>query len=196
MIFSNQTAKLLLILGLMNMASATAADDFESQKTLEARSVTKEFMTALKGKLQTAVKAGGPANGLNVCNLEAAAIADNASEKTGWDVARTSLKLRNPENKADDWEKAQLESFEVRLAAGENPKMMESTLVTEDNGVKQFRYMKAIPAGKPCMACHGTEVKQEIVETIQHLYPDDQATGYQPGQIRGAFTMSWSSESK
>lgn len=50
--------------------------------------------------------------------------------------------------------------------------------------------MKAIPTGGVCIACHGAELDPAIAQKINELYPDDQATGYKPGDIRGAFTIS------
>jgi hypothetical protein len=47
--------------------------------------------------------------------------------------------------------------------------------------------MKAIPTGAVCLTCHGTEVKPEVLTKIKELYPNDKATGYQEGDIRGAF---------
>ncbi len=51
--------------------------------------------------------------------------------------------------------------------------------------------MKAIPmAAEPCAACHGTDVKPDVKSEIDKLYPQDQATGFKPGELRGAFTIS------
>jgi len=52
------------------------------------------------------------------------------------------------------------------------------------------RYMKAIPTGPQCVVCHGENVAPALAETIQRLYPDDQATGFAPGDLRGAFTVT------
>jgi hypothetical protein len=42
-----------------------------------------------------------------------------------------------------------------------------------------------------CLACHGTEkhINEDVQAKIKELYPDDKATGFRPGQIRGAITM-------
>ncbi len=49
--------------------------------------------------------------------------------------------------------------------------------------------MKAIPIQEPCMLCHGEVLSSAVKEKINDLYPQDQATGYTLGQIRGAFTI-------
>ncbi len=51
--------------------------------------------------------------------------------------------------------------------------------------------MKAIPtAEKPCLACHGGKIQIKVTETLDKLYPQDQARGYKAGDIRGAFTIT------
>ena len=53
----------------------------------------------------------------------------------------------------------------------------------------QARFAKAIPMGKPCMTCHGPNVAPEIKSTLAKLYPDDKAIGFEPGQLRGIFSV-------
>jgi len=51
--------------------------------------------------------------------------------------------------------------------------------------------MKAIPlAKKPCATCHGTNVDPDLRAEILKRYPQDEAVGFEPGEIRGAFTLS------
>ncbi|MGV6851130.1 MAG: c-type heme family protein [bacterium] len=64
---------------------------------------------------------------------------------------------------------------------------MPATKTEQQNGITTFRFMKAIPAGRACMACHGQSINHGLASKIQQLYPQDQATGYQPGDIRCAF---------
>ena len=51
--------------------------------------------------------------------------------------------------------------------------------------------MKAIPtAAEPCLTCHGSSLQPELKAEILRLYPNDQATGFKPGELRGAFTVT------
>jgi len=160
----------------------------------ESKQVVKEFFGKLKGELQSAMKEGGPVHAIQVCNTIAPAVAQELSDKHGMRVARTSLKLRNQENAPDAWEQKVLEQFEARRAKGENPAKMAYSEVVEENGQKRFRFMKAIgmpPLDQmPCLKCHGEEIADPVKAKLDELYPDDQARGYKPGQIRGAFTLS------
>ena len=156
----------------------------------ESRQTVKEFFGQLKGELQAAMQSGGPVKAIEVCQIKAPVIAGDISKKKGWRVARTSLKTRNSANKADAWEQQVLQRFEEQKQQGKDPKQMEHYELVDADGVKTFRYMKAIPTGGICIACHGAELAPDIAQKIKQLYPDDQATGYVPGDIRGAFTIS------
>jgi hypothetical protein len=156
----------------------------------ESRQTVQEFFGQLKGELQAAMQAGGPIKAIEVCQIKAPKIASDISSKKGWHVARTSLKTRNPANAPDAWERQVLQRFEEQKLQGKDPKQMEHFELVDANGVTKFRYMKTIPTGGICITCHGAELAPEIAQKIQQLYPDDQATGYKPGDIRGAFTIS------
>jgi len=180
----------LSIIALGLAACQSASTDDLDQRTAESRAVTMEFMKTLKGELQTAMKAGGPVNAIQVCNTRAPEIAAGFAEKNGWTVARTSLKYRNPDNAPDAWERKVLEKFEERKAKGEDPKQLAYAEVVDDGGAKTFRFMKAIPTAPVCLACHGENIDAAVEARIQELYPEDHARGFNVGDIRGAFTIS------
>lgn len=175
--------------------TASLADDGDRQARIDnSKAVIQEFFGKLKGELETAMKAGGPVNAIEVCNRVAPGIAHDLSTTHNMSVARTSLKTRNPNNAPDAWETAVLEKFEERKAAGENPDTIAfAEVVTNDSGEQEFRFMKAIimpPENKmPCLKCHGSAIAPEVAAKLDALYPDDQARGYKAGDVRGAFTL-------
>lgn len=182
------------IASAMLMASVSAANasemgaDVNALKT-EAVKVVMSFGGPLKQALGGAMKAGGPLAAIETCNVKAPAIAKAAADASGWSVGRTSLKLRNADNKADAWELATLKEFDARLAAGEKPGTIAKAEIVEEGGQKSFRFMKAIGTAPLCLNCHGGEIKPEVAAKLDGLYPHDQARGYKQGQIRGAFTL-------
>ncbi|MGD8311742.1 MAG: DUF3365 domain-containing protein [Gammaproteobacteria bacterium] len=180
----------MLLCGLFGCASASASADEYSQRLAASRATVAEFMQTLKRELQKGMQDGGPVNAISVCNLTAPAIANTYSVRKGWDVGRTSLRLRNPDNAPDAWEQAVLESFEERKQAGEAPADLEYWEVVMQDGEPVFRYMKAIPTTELCTACHGQHVDQMVKERLRKLYPHDRALGFRPGDIRGAFTVT------
>ena len=182
--------QLMMFFALGLFVVSTVQADAYTAEVAASRATVKEFMQTLKQELQGGMQEGGPVNAISVCNLSAPAIANTYSVRNGWDVGRTSLKLRNPANAPDAWERSVLESFEERKAAGEDPAKMEHYEAVRRDGVREFRYMKAIPTAPLCLACHGESIDSITMTRLEKLYPDDQARGYQAGDIRGAFSIS------
>ena len=83
-----------------------------------------------------------------------------------------------------------LKLFEEQRTQGENPTTLEAFEVFNEGEKQVFRYMKAIPVGEPCLTCHGKAISAELKETLLELYPQDQALGFSPGDILGAFTLT------
>lgn len=167
------------------MVTTNQADDVAAAKaTIAALGGT------LKGELMAAMKEGGPVAALSVCNEKAPALTAKVSEEKGMQVSRTSLKYRNSDNAPTEWQKVVLENFESRKANGEDPKTMAYSEVVDVNGQKEFRFMKAIPTDGACLACHGGTLSPELAEKVKTLYPQDLATGFNLGDIRGAFVVT------
>ena len=178
-------------IGLLISGGAIATEIDTGARSAESRAVVKAFLAELKGRLVSAIKEGGPTHAISVCNEQAPIIAEKISAENGWRVARTSLKLRNPGNAPDAWERNVLESFEARKASGEDPQKIEYAEVVQQGDVLVFRYMKAIPTAEiPCLMCHGDAIAKPLAIKLDQFYPEDQARGYKAGDIRGAFTIT------
>ncbi|MCW8890410.1 MAG: DUF3365 domain-containing protein [Sedimenticola sp.] len=161
-----------------------------ADEVTEARGLIKQFGTSLKGQLVGAMKEGGPVKAIQFCNVRAPGIASDIATHSGWEIGRTSLKIRSAANTPDAWELAVLKEFETKKAAGADPSTLDYSEVVELNGQKMFRYMKAIPTEKACLNCHAETIKPEVEAELKSLYPGDQARGFNEGDIRGAFTLS------
>ncbi len=154
------------------------------------RVATKQLGGALKSALQEAMREQGPLGAVHVCYDEAQFIADQICAEQGLTVGRTSHKVRNRANAPDAWEKAGLEAFATRIAAGEKPKDLEMwATVADPDGSRTFRYLKAIPTAPMCLKCHGGELATDLAAKLTELYPADQAKGFAMGEMRGAFTV-------
>lgn len=156
----------------------------EAQLTQDARAQTKAFAQALQKTLKQGIQSSGPDAAIHLCNTEAPAIAAGLSQN-GWQLARTSTKIRNPGNVADAWEQQTLTDFAQRLQAGEDPMAIEATTIADG----EFRYMKAIPTAPLCLTCHGSQLAPSVTAKLDELYPADQARGFNVGDLRGAFTL-------
>ena len=174
----------------LTLPLTTLAQTNTEQLDQEARDIAKQFLGQLKPTLQKSMKSDGPVKTIEVCQVKAPKIAEALAQKTGWDINRVSLKPRGETAQPDQWEATVLKRFNEQLANGASPKKMEFSAIVSVNNQTEYRYMKAIPTGKVCLACHGSNLAQPIQDALKSHYPNDHATGYSKGQIRGAFSFS------
>ena len=144
-------------------------------------------MGEVKPMLKSYMKARGPVGAVEGCAVEAPEIADRVSMETGWDVGRVSLQPRNADRGAPDaWETAILKKLEARNRAG-----AESDTLNHGEWVDgRYRYMQAQVVEGVCLNCHGEALNPDVRAAIADYYPDDSATGYKLGEIRGAVTLT------
>ena len=173
------------------LAAALPALADEAKLLEEARAVATSIPPKLLNVLNDEIAKGGPEGAIGVCREKAPQMAKAVSEKTGWAIRRVSLKNRNPKAVPDGWEKAVLEDFDRRAAAGEKPVGMEKGEIVADGSAKTYRYMKALPTQDLCLDCHGMSerISPAVKAKLKELYPDDKAVGYGPAEIRGAITL-------
>lgn len=179
---------LILVMAFLLFPNPAVAEDTAQLET-KAKNLAFQLGTRLKAQLKTAIEAGGPANAITTCNVIAPQIAEELSTQ-GWKVGRTSLKLRNPNNSPDEWERSTLLAFEKQMAAGVPAGKLQNSTLESSQGVTRYRFMKAIPVGGVCLACHGEDLSKDVQSTLAEKYPLDEATGYRLGELRGAFTLS------
>ncbi|MCO4763696.1 MAG: DUF3365 domain-containing protein [Myxococcales bacterium] len=142
----------------------------------------KSLKMGLKGRLQAAMKAGGPVNALAACNTDAAKITAS-SQADGITLGRTSDRLRNPKNKAPAWA-----TKYVQGAAGKRLDKVPGRMTVDIGGGKKG-YLEMIGTAGLCLTCHGpsADLSPKLKTRLAKLYPDDKATGYSAGEVRGWF---------
>ncbi|MDF1643300.1 MAG: DUF3365 domain-containing protein [Pseudomonadales bacterium] len=157
-----------------------------SELKAEAKEIVAVFAGNLKPKLKKAIQDGGFEHAVNICSVEAPKIAKNLSAKTGWSVKRVNLKPRNINSATpDEFEREVLRQFNERQIKGESPPAISYAEIVGD----KFRFMKAQGVEGLCLNCHGTSIQPDVKKLILEHYPDDAATGYSLGEIRGAFSL-------
>jgi len=180
---------LLAVALLAYGAVAVAADDLAWAG--DARKVAMSVPPKLMSTLTAAIDKGGPEEAIEVCRDEAPKLARAASEASGWSIRRVSLRQRNAKAVPDDWERAVLQDFDRRAAAGESPATLEKAEVVVVGGQAQQRYMRALPVQQMCLACHGPAegLSPAVTSQLKTLYPEDLGVGYRVGELRGAITL-------
>lgn len=166
----------------------TGHDNTAMAREAEARSeiLADRFQKELLTALTAAMEAEGPEGAIGVCASIAPALAVQLSEESGASVRRTALRTRNLAAKADATEQRVMEGWSsAPLDKNRSPKRW----VAHEGG--EYRYMRAIPTMPMCLACHGQNIAPEVTAEIRKHYPEDQATGFAQGQLRGAFSIRW-----
>ena len=181
-----------LCMGLLAaLLCSSAAHAMQKPDEMAMREKVKQLGQQLQVTLKQAMQAGGPVAGIAACQHAAQPIAAALSED-GWQVGRTALRVRNPANRADAWEQEQLHEFAAQLAKGIPADRLEVMSWSQDG--RQVRYMRPIMTAKGCLQCHGSDISDEVKQAVMSRYPDDQATGFTEGELRGAFTLTWTAQ--
>jgi hypothetical protein len=174
-------------------ASPALADDPQAKYLEDSRKTAQEFMQKLGATLKKQLESGGAESAIGVCKQFAPALAAEYSGD-GRTVKRVSLKPRNQTlGVPDPWEQQMLESFDHELADGKPIGTMEKSTVVETADGRWFRYVKAIPTQPMCLQCHGQpyQISDGVKALLAKEYPNDQATGYSAGSVRGAVSIKW-----
>lgn len=174
------------------LAAPVRGDSAEAaQLTEEARRTSVQLLQQIGSEMRREYELSGTLRAVVVCKYTAPEVSSALSRKSGAQVKRVSLRVRNPAlGTPDAWEQKILQDFDRRAARGDKAEGIEhSEIVAEPEG-RYFRYMKAIPMAPLCLACHGPaeSLSEATRGQLQLEYPHDRATGHSLGQVRGAVT--------
>jgi len=155
----------------------------------QARQISSELTDKVRGLLLTELEKGGYDGAVGVCSEVAQNITQEFNRGTGHSVRRVSLGYRNTKDIPDSYESRMLKRFdrqnrEKKLAG-------EYYEVIREQGRDYLRYLKPIVAGKMCLNCHGRpdQIPPQVAAVLQEKYPNDRATGYREGDLRGAVSV-------
>lgn len=101
-------------------------------------------------------------------------------------IGRTSNKIRNEANKPSGPEEmALIEAYVARQITG------DTVIIRDQHPVFYQPILLSMPA---CLQCHGqpgTDINEATMAQIKNLYPEDHATGYKLGDVRGLWKVSF-----
>lgn len=145
----------------------------EKAKLTKAKDALVEKLT---GRLFEAMGQGGPAGAIAICSKEARPLAEEIGKVNGVRIGRVGVRLRNEANRAPTWAQEFVDQ-----------KTSEPQFVVLSN--EKAAAFLPIKLQATCTMCHGTpdQISPEVKERLSQLYPNDQATGFQEGDLRGWF---------
>ena len=183
------TGVYLLWMGVTSSASQQILKDSRLERALqEARRVSDDLGEGVRRLLLKEIERGGFVGALRVCSESAQEITGQFNLETGHSVRRVSLKYRNPKNVPDEYERRKLEEFDLL----NRQKKLEKEYVegVTEEGRQYLRYMRPLLIAPLCLTCHGPKenIPQEVKAILSEKYPDDRATGFLVGDVRGAIS--------
>jgi len=150
-----------------------------------AKSLVKQLVGRLKPELKSTLASGGPVNAIQVCPTTAPKITAALSNHNQ-QIRRVSLKARNASRATpDEWEQGVLLKLEEMAANG----VAAAELNIGEVQGSHYRYLQAQVVEPMCLMCHGKNISKPIADALDRFYPDDQATGYELGEIRGGISV-------
>src|SRR5690606_25645586 len=166
-------------------AAATPPEDADLAR---ARAAAQAFSGQLRGRLQGAMQQGGPLAAVEVCHDQARRIAEAVMAEHGLRLGRVALpgRNRNPAHAADDWRLQTLQVFQQAVESGADAGDQVAVLREGLPDGVALRMMRGIATEPGCLACHGADVAPAVRAAIAARYPGDGATGFEPGDLRGA----------
>jgi hypothetical protein len=155
----------------------------------QARQMADGLAEKVRGILFQELEKGGYAGAVRACSEVAQEVTRQFNTQPGHFVRRVSLKSRNPLNVPDGYERKKLEEFDALQREKKLPK--EFFEIQKEGGSEVLRYLKPLVALPLCLTCHGAQEKipDPVKAILKERYPDDKATGYQAGDVRGAISV-------
>lgn len=174
-------------LALAACSQDTASEESDAKQAAflnRSQEITAQFQSELQTTLSTAIGEAGAVGAIGVCQSAAPAIAQALSDESGLAVSRIARRNRN----ADGGLSPELEPLYAQLEAAPMDNGAPRKVHGSVDGA--MVYLQAIPMkAQPCSVCHGTNIDPAISNAIAAAYPDDLATGFEPGELRGAFLV-------
>jgi hypothetical protein len=190
----NQTVFFLTILGLLLI---TGCGETQQKKSLspeqqaeyisKGKKITMMSFKALSSEVMKAIEAGGVEHAVAYCQVQANPLIDSLSKAHQAGISRVSDKFRNPVNKPGALDEKVLTAYRQQLDEGQ-----ELQPHLEYTGDTIIFYSPILILNPICLQCHGeagSTMGQQTFEYIKSRYPDDQATGYKLGDLRGVWKI-------
>lgn len=161
-----------------------AAQDGDGAALDVATAAGRAFGAELRSRMKAALDAGGPPEGVRVCNEAAPGLATTFGAEHGVTVGRASLRTRNPANVGPTWVQDWLRAQGERGASGVEP-LRE---VVDTPFGRMARVALPIAVEPACLTCHGPvdTLPEPVRGELAARYPGDTAVGYAIGDLRGA----------
>lgn len=167
-------------------ATEPRAGDVDADRA-RAHAAVADLGQSLRGALLAKMEEAGPVGAVGFCHDESPAITEAVAQRHGVRIGRVGVRVRNPSNRAEGWVREVIDRFEREALAGAPPSTLVAVERTDLPAGVSLRYARGIGTEAGCLVCHGEAVAEPVMDAIRERYPADTATGFRPGELRGAF---------
>jgi hypothetical protein len=176
--------------GADSAAAGKLPPALETAALERGRAIAGQAFALLSTNLARALAEGGLTNALPYCSARAYPLTEQVAATNRVRLRRLTHKPRNPTNAPAAGELAVLRGFQLALGRGETPAPV--VRATASNTV--VFYSPIVITNPLCLQCHGVpgrDLSPATLALLQTLYPQDQATGFQLGDLRGAWRVEF-----
>lgn len=178
----------VIVLSVFSCNSELSKEE-KQEYTVKGKEITQATFKELSTNLMAQMKAGGPAQAIPFCNQKAAPITQELSKKYNVLIKRTSNQLRSCENDPTERELEIMDNYELLMV--ENKELKPIVEIGID---KKKHFYAPIKIQANCLTCHGKLNETMTVKTdsiIKSIYQFDIATGYNDGDLRGLWSITF-----
>ena len=183
--------KILILTVLLSVISCNTelSEKEKLQYSEKGKEIAQATFKALSSELMVQMKAGGPSLAIPFCNQKAAPLTAELSKKYDVVIKRTSDQLRSCENEPSEREIEIIMNYQQLIS-----EKKELTHKVEIDATNKKHFYAPIIMKANCLVCHGKLNETLTVQTdsiIKTLYPFDIATGYNEGDLRGIWSITF-----
>ena len=190
-------SRLLLLLCCLSLAACSGAGDSGSAPSAadaaeqKARKATQRLVSTLMGEVQKHIQEHGLAGTVTHCSSRAQELSTLVGAEEGVEIRRVTEKTRNPVDAPDAFERRVLSHFADLAREGVITPETAHVEVVKKDGREVLRFLKPVTVMKNCLGCHGTpeQIPDDVRQALRTQYPNDLATGYAVGDLRGAVSV-------
>lgn len=162
-------------------------EEEQAQYTRKGQDIVQNVAAIITSAVTKSINDGGVAKAAQYCSYIAIPMVDTLAAGHGVTIRRTSDKIRNPKDAPTERELEVIKQFQQQKAAGK-----ELQPLVEVIDPATVAYYQPILIQPLCLSCHGMPgetMTEDDYGIIKYLYPDDEATGYALGDLRGIFSL-------
>jgi PAS domain S-box-containing protein len=173
---------------LMALFMALAYSNYRREQSLilkgaidNARTISRQIIET-RDYLSRSVTSEPEHNESLIPQVAATRVAQQLTRGSNYYVRQVSLRYRNPDNRPDNFETAQLTAFR-------DVKAVETWQVSMEKGRESLRYLLPMVSDESCLTCHGSY--DTAPGYIQRRFPRGHYSyGYKVGEVIGAVSVS------